>query len=49
MICGLLLNKRSTGAEEGSVVLYLKKKFFMIGNELRTLKSLFFEFRYSIA
>jgi len=37
MICDPLLNKRSTGAEEGSVVLHLRKIFFMIENELRTV------------
>lgn len=41
-ICIQLLNSRSTGADEGKVVLYLKNTFLMIGKDSNTLNFFFF-------
>ena len=41
-ICELALNNLSTGADNGRVVLYLKKTFLTIGNVSKICNSFFF-------
>lgn len=44
-----LLNSRSTGADDGKVVLYLKNNILKIGKESKLLKSFFLQSKYERA